>query len=447
MRILLLSANRLAEPYPVYPIGLDYVRGALEPDHQVEVLDMAVDAHREALGDRVRELDPQLVGIALRNIDNTEAIDTRAFLADYQALVAQVRSLTDAPVVLGGTAFTIAPAELLAALGADYGIVGEGERVAQLVAALEGQGDLDDLPGLARPQMPVTPPAPLDSPPRRALAEPGVQLEHYVQQSGMLNLQTQRGCPFRCVYCTYPVVEGRHMRRFDPEEVARQARGLQDRGARYLFVNDAVFNADEEHGLAVAHAFRQAELSIPWGAYFSPRTTERAYWQGLADAGLTHVEFGTDALDDSVLLAYRKPFARDRALASHEAALAADLAVAHFFVLGGPGETPETLRSTFDAARGLERTACFFFAGVRVFPGTELATQVPDIFDTAGGVLEPTFYEPPRWSLAALLEAATAAIEGQPGWILGSGGPRLAKALTRLYGLGYTGPLWERLIR
>jgi hypothetical protein len=40
MKVLLISANRVREPYPVYPLGLDYVAGALAADHHVGVLDL-----------------------------------------------------------------------------------------------------------------------------------------------------------------------------------------------------------------------------------------------------------------------------------------------------------------------------------------------------------------------------------------------------------------------
>ena len=40
MKVLLVSTNTLTEPYPVYPIGLDYVMNAISPPHQVKIIDM-----------------------------------------------------------------------------------------------------------------------------------------------------------------------------------------------------------------------------------------------------------------------------------------------------------------------------------------------------------------------------------------------------------------------
>jgi len=63
----------------------------------------------------------------------------------------------------------------------------------------------------------------------------------YLAYGGMLNLQTKRGCPFHCGYCTYPHIEGGKMRFYDPDEIARSARALQDAGAKYIFITDSAF--------------------------------------------------------------------------------------------------------------------------------------------------------------------------------------------------------------
>ncbi|MFH2006597.1 MAG: lipid biosynthesis B12-binding/radical SAM protein [bacterium] len=443
----MISANRLNTPYPVYPIGLDYVRGALPAHHEVKVLDLAVEDSNTALSDAVRSFEPELVGIALRNIDNTDAADSQAFVQDYRSLVRALRALTQAPVVLGGAAFTIAPRALLDTLGADYGILGEGERLADLIAALEAGGPVVG-PGVVEGANTPAGVEPLPAPPRRALPETGPQLEHYLRNGAMLNLQTKRGCPYACIYCTYPHVEGKQLRLFDPAEVARTARGLQALGAKFLFVTDAVFNADEEHSLAVARALEAAGVTIPWGAYFSPRTTPDAYWRSLAQSGLSHVEFGTDSLSDEVLRRYRKPFDAQTVLTAHRAALGAGLHIAHFFVLGGPGETADTVRRTFEVAEQLERCVCFFFSGMRIFPGTRLFELVHEgNAEDFTDVLTPTFYQSDELTSEDLNVLAVKHAAGRSSWIIGSGGERISKILSRMYALGYTGPLWEKLIQ
>ncbi len=35
MKLLLISSNTTKYPYPVYPLGLDYIMGTLTPRHEV----------------------------------------------------------------------------------------------------------------------------------------------------------------------------------------------------------------------------------------------------------------------------------------------------------------------------------------------------------------------------------------------------------------------------
>ena len=148
MKVLLISANTLAAPYPVYPLGLDYVAGAVGPGHDVEIVDVHLLPDPSALAEKIMAFGPDVVGLSLRNVDNTDLSAPEGFVAPCKAQVKVIREATTAPLVLGGSGFTLFPHEIMAALGADYGIVGEGERFGQLVAALARGETAPELPGL-----------------------------------------------------------------------------------------------------------------------------------------------------------------------------------------------------------------------------------------------------------------------------------------------------------
>lgn len=447
MRVLLISANQLQVPCPVFPLGLDYVAGALEAHHEVSVVDLCGESNLETVGLKIRSFDPGLVGISLRNIDNTEANDSRSFINDYQNLVDSVREASSAPIVLGGAGFTIFPERMLAMLGADYGIAGEGEQLVELVDRLELGRDPMGLPGVVVPGGSYVRQA-WQGDYRRATPDL-VPLTHYLANSGILNLQTKRGCPYACIYCTYPGIEGRCLRRFSPKEVGRCARGLQDAGARFLFITDATFNCDPAHNLAVARAMHDSGLTIPWGAFFAPIPMADGYFQELAEHGLTHVEFGTEALCDSVLAAYQKPFSVEQVGKAHQQAVDAGLWVAHYFMLGGPGESPATLQETLTNVQALNRSVCFFFCGVRVYPETplsRLAEQEGQI-EVDGDLLLPLFYRSAALGEVDLEEEVRRYARGRGDWIIGAGGARTERLMQMMYARGHTGPLWEKLIQ
>lgn len=455
MKVLLINFNHLKVPYPVFPLGLDYVAGGLAP-HTVRILDLcptARGAEAEPIANAVRELGPDAVGITIRNIDNTDNAHLRGFLDDMRAVVDAVRATTAAPIILGGAGFTLFPAELLEDLGADYGIVGEGERFKPLLEALQASGmarglDGSALEGVAVRGRPAPPPVPWRGAIQRSSPELNPLLPWYLEHGGMLSLQTQRGCPFRCIYCTYPSIEGRVLRPIDLAQVGQTARRLQDAGAKYLFVTDSSFNASPEHSLAVAEAFRAAGVSVPWGAFFTPVAPLDGFYAQLAKAGCTHVEFGTDVLCDAMLERDQKPFRLEHVRAAHAQAQAAGLFVSHFLLLGGPGESAETVDQTLANAELLPETAFFFFCGMRIYPNTDLYRRaVAEGQITPGqNLLEPVFYRPETIDLQEIVARVEKHARGRLNWVVGGGSERAADLMWRMYERGRSGPLWERLI-
>jgi radical SAM superfamily enzyme YgiQ (UPF0313 family) len=447
LKILLISPNRVTSPSPVYPIGLDYVAGAIPDRHVVRVFDCNHEQGPEALSSALADFGPDLVGVSIRNINNTDGSNSRAFVDDYRGVIATIRNICKAPIVLGGSGFTIFPDILMKALDADYGIPGDGERISLLVDAVEDKDFLRHIPGVMVRGRSFRADAKLTALPMlRLFDKDSSHLHYYLNHSSMMNLQTRRGCPFHCIYCTYPNIDGKRMRLHDPAEVAQTAIALQDAGAKYFFISDSTFNCNVPHSIAVAKAFIKAGVSIPWGGFFAPMAVPDDYFSLMAEAGLTHVEFGTESLNDDVLAAYKKPFTRNEVFLAHELALRAGLHIAHYIMLGGPGENEDTLAETLGALESLPKAVFFFFCGIRIYPNTALY----DIALKEGKIsadqdlLAPVFYQNLSADLIARKIAAQAA--GRINWITGSGGSRMEKILSRQYARGQVGPLWEHVI-
>ena len=448
MKVLLISANKVRAPFPVYPLALDYLAGALTPMHTVRFLDLMHAQAEEAIPHAIAEFAPDCVGISIRNIDNSEATHSRSFIEGYRDIVRVLRRATSAPLILGGAGFTLFPTRLLKELAADYGIAGEGERLAALLAALESGTDPRHLPGVVTPAGDDRTPQPWEGVPHHLTMPDNPIYATYLKNGGMLNLQTKRGCPFQCIYCTYPLIEGHRLRCADPPKVADTAKRLMELGARYLYLTDGVFNADPDQCLAIADAFREAGITLPWCGFFAPLKPRDDFYRRLAEAGLTHVEFGTESLSGRMLSTYRKPFCSKDVVAAHRAAREAGLYVAHYFLLGGPGETRQSMKETLAQAETLDKAVFFFFCGVRIYPGTELCTMAVSEgqLSPTADLLEPVFYHANAISSEEIEQMIKEQAAGRPNWVVGAGGDMMNKVMARMYAKGYTGPLWEKLI-
>lgn len=447
MRVLLLSPNRLIAPYPVYPLGLDYVAASLSSVHQVKIADLHV-IDNTGLAALIDDFTPEIIGIACRNIDNTDATDSLFLLQEYRDLVLWLREQSSAVIVCGGCGFTIMPERIAAFLEVDYGVVGEGERFALLVDALAAHNDdpMTVAGVFSRGSRAVQPP-PWQGPLQRRLPAADEQSGFYVRNGGMLNLQSKRGCSFSCLYCPYPRIEGGIHRLVEPDEVARIALGLQAAGARYLFITDSAFNSDVQHSLAVARALQRHGLTIPWGGFFAPIALPPEYFEVMAASGCRHVEFGTESMSASMLRTYRKPFRPAEVIEAHRQARAAGLHVAHYFLLGGPGESVATVDETLDALEQLKKTVFFFFVGIRIYPGTGLYDRslTEGKIDEKTDLLPPVFYQPDAVTLEAIEAQVTERAARRRNWLVGSGGERVATSLQALHKRGLIGPLWEYL--
>ena len=448
MKVLLISANTVRIPYYIYPLGLDYVAAAISDRHAVRMADINLEKGPAALLDIIGKFNPDAIGISLRNIDNTDVHETRAFAAQYRDLVDAIRKKSTAVIILGGSGFTIFPTQLMELVGADYGIIGEGERLAQLLDALESGKDASGVPGVIVGSTMKAFPPPLGTSFKRTFSRSEIA-QFYIDRGGMLNLQTKRGCTYNCIYCTYPHIEGSDLRPVPADEVAGTALELERAGAKYFFITDSAFNCDYGHSAEVARAFREKGVSIPWGAFLAPTKPPPDYYRTLRGAGMTHAEFGTEALSAPMLASYRKPFSVDDVLHAHVAAVDAGLFVAHYLLLGGPGETRDTLLQTLQNAEGLERTVIFFFCGIRIYPHTRLydiALQEGQISES-DDLLQPVFYQSRHITSDEIYRTVEEHARGRENWFIGSGGGQTARLVSRLHKQGRTGPLWEYMIR
>ena len=448
-RVLLISANRCTAPDPVFPLGLAHLNAALrERGHETVWLDRL--ATPEGLTEAIKSCKPDFVGLSLRNIDDVSIRQRETFFDELAALAESIRRQTAAPIILGGSGFSIFPRELLELAGADFGIAGEGEAgLVALIEALKGGRDCHDIPGLVYRQngaIKLNPGA--TSSCARELREadrPAGIAAHYLAASGMLNLQTQRGCRFRCCYCTYPLIEGRQHRRRPPEVVAAEFEKLEGAGVKYVFIVDSIFNSSPRHVMETCEAVLRRGVKMAWGCFLRPQGLTAELMQLMSRAGLTHIEFGSDSFSDPVLAAYQKGLSFEDILRSSELAERQKIEHCHFLICGGPGETLATLREGFENSKRLPDAPVMAVVGMRIYPGTHLFEQAvaEGCIHRDTNLLKPVYYVAPGLGEAAVFAELQEFARRSPNWIVGDPVPEYPRLVQRLRRRGVVGPLWS----
>ncbi len=409
--------------------------------HEVQQFDLLSSGSDPAvLGAAARACDPDVICYSLRNVDTDDHLNQDDWLLDGdRAAIQALRAASDAPVVLGGSGFSILPEELLEFLGADYGIVGEGEHAAcDLVDALAAG---KPWPRLVRSRE-LLPAANIGCPRYDAAIVP-----YYQKAAGLIGLQTKRGCPHDCSYCSYPLIEGTRVRHRDPREVVDDLEMLhRDFGVDNVFFTDSIFNDAGGGHLALAEELIRRGTNIRWASFFRPQRLERPQLKLLKSAGLYAVELGTDAADDATLEGLGKGFTFDDVVRSAQACADEGLSVAHYIMFGGPGETPETAVRGLANLKRLPRSVVFAFVGVRILPATGLWQRaIRDGIIAAGdSLLRPSYYVSPGVRQAELEAAIGTAFRKRRHWIFPPSDLRIRQKV--MHRFGYRGILWDQLL-
>lgn len=395
-RIALISANRHKEPYPVYPLGAAYLKSYIEQhivDCVMDVVDMNLLTEDE-LQQYLITQSPDYVCISIRNVDGANSLDRRGFLPDYKRIVDTVRQSTTKPIIVGGAGFSIFPDVFMRELGADYGIAGEGEgTLCELISALEAGREIGKTSRLfTRDGSNIDNRSYIKSP--QVVYEPRL-VEYYWRESGMLNIQTKRGCPYNCIYCTYPKIDGRCVRTIDIDSIVETiAKMKRDFGVNYWFFTDSVFNINDRYNVELAEALVKSGVNISWGAYFAPKDISDQQMALYKASGLTHIEYGTESFCDATLEAYGKRFLFEDVLSCSELALKHNVFYSHFLIIGGWGESREQLEITIHNSGKLRHTVIFPYVGMRIYPSTQLHKYAIEegMIDLMDDLVEPRYY-------------------------------------------------------
>lgn len=459
MRVLLINTNQEKHPYPLVPIGLTCVASALaKTGHEVKVTDLCfATAGRSELETAICSFQPQAIGVSVRNIDNADMMRPQFFLDFPRECIRICRELSSAAVIIGGSAVNIDPEGVLAYLGADYGVFGDGELpMLRLLQALEGKLAIEAVPGLVHRQDGLTNHNPIHRETDiGALPVPRphrwIDFERYRRWGAPMPVQTKRGCKFECVYCVYGLLEGRQHRMKPAGDVALEMEELaaEARPRSFEFV-DSVFNAPESHAKQVCEALIRRGWRTPLQTMgINPAPTSLELFRLMRRAGFEGIICTPESASDHVLEQMRKGFTVARVQRTAEFVAAAGLPTMWVFLFGGPGETEDTVRETLTFIDRHIRPpdVVFMTLGIRIYRGTtmERIAREQGVIDDATDLLRPVYYLSPEIRLERLVQmvAAEAARHShycfisdvQIPWV-----PALTRFLTLLR---LTPPLWR----
>jgi radical SAM superfamily enzyme YgiQ (UPF0313 family) len=423
MRVLLISGNREDLDIRVPALGLACIAAACEQaGHEAHLLDLLISKDPQAAVETaVRDFGPEVIGVSVRNIDDQKMRNPRFLLDQARETVEWCRGIR-APIVLGGAGFSILPQAILDYTGADMGIQGEGETIfCELLNRLSRGEQPGEMPGLfQRGTISTTPriyTRDLDTLP---LPDPSLISRSLAgAKDAPVPVQTRRGCPLSCSYCSTPTIEGKRMRWRSPETIVSWiARWVQEGFRKFYFV-DNTFNLPPSYARKLCSEIIAAGLDISWRCILFPSRLQSGLIEIMAEAGCKEVSLGFESGSARMLHRMHKPFTLEKVRGASDLLRQYHIRRMGFLLLGGPGETRESVEESLAFTESLGLDALKLSIGIRIYPDTDIARVAKEagLISTDSDLLYPRFYIVPGltdW----LYETIAARLPANPHWML-----------------------------
>lgn len=401
MKVLLISANTEQINMPVLPLGMAFVaRAAEDAGHEVAQINLMAEPEAlKTLAKRIQKVQPDIIGISVRNIDDQISLQPRFLIDPVKSIIAICRQNSEAKIVLGGAGYSIFPKEALSYLAADMGIQGEGEQsFAMLLDRIENNDDLSNIPGLYHADRSIANlPDTFRKIDQNLYPQPDrhiFSLEHTGEEIIWLPFQTRRGCPLNCSYCSTPLIEGKTTRKRSTGLIIDALSEYASTGFDHLFFVDNTFNLPPEYSKDLCDQMIEAGLNITWRCILYPGKVEKELVEKMAQSGCVEVSLGMESGSDTILRKMNKQYRTVDVNHASDLLKKSGIRRMGFLLLGGPGETRQTVLESLEFVDSLALEMVKVTIGIRIYPDTELALHAKRAgkISSDDNLLFPKFY-------------------------------------------------------
>ena len=398
MRVLLISANTENINMSVLPLGLACVAASTQrAGHDVAMVDLKIEKDTPTvLREAIEGFHPNIIGISVRNIDDQCMENPRLLLDPVKDIVKVCRGLSETPIVLGGAGYSIFPESVLSFLDADMGIQGEGEVLfPELLNRIEQGASFFDLSGLYlrghRLQCKRSYTRDLDKLP---LPDPDLWPALSQKEEIWMPVQTRRGCPLSCSYCSTGTIEGLVIRKRSPEAIVKWVTRWHKAGIHRFYFVDNTFNLPPSYAKEICHKIGDNNLDIRWQAIIYPKQIDEGLVRLMARSGCQQIALGFESGNEQILRTMNKRFTLREVREASEIFSHYGIKQMGFLLLGSPGETRQSVQESLTFADSLKLDTLKITAGIRIYPHTPLAKLAADegLISPHDDLLLPRFY-------------------------------------------------------
>ena len=353
MKVLLINPGRqeneiLQEVEKLPPLGLAYLAAVLERDGiETDIHDnYLLQWHNDKVAGLASSYD--VVGITGLTSTSLMAIDL-------------AQRLKDKFLICGGPHATLFPEQMKQYFNAV--VKGEGERIITEIVINKKEGvfdgikidNLDELPLPTRHKLPL---------------ELYPMKNEFLKANRVFSVNTSRGCPYLCSFCSVKTIWGRTYRSFSPKRIAEEIKYLIDNyQANGIYFREDNFTFDRNRVVNICKLIK--DWKVEWLCESRVEHLDDELVKVMQEAGCRGIWFGTESGNNRVLKMLHKGVDKEKAIIAFHLCRKYGIKTGASFMLGLPSETRKEMYETLNFAHKLDSYWTWFnyYLGI---PGSDL---------------------------------------------------------------------------
>jgi len=390
------------DPQYVLPLSLAYLKSNLSVDkYNVEILDCALlrldaNSRKDEIISRIKKFNPYIVAVSTWSLTYLESIE----------LMKITKSIDDKIItVMGGIHITAYPESAVKCEYVDFSVRGEAESsfsdfIEESCKTVPNYSLVDGLVYRGADNVinmnPIAYKSDLDT--IKIPDYDSIQLDKYIEQGYRYNttirknapILVTRGCPYSCVFCSAPVINGRKIRKHSKEYIINWIKYLYyEKNIRMINIIDDNFTFDTNYAKDVCKEIiklnlRDLQFGTPNGIRI--QNTDKELLLLMRKAGWKVLSIAPESGSKKVLELMNKRLDLDIIPLKVKEIREAKLKVHGLFMIGFPGETREDIKQTVKLIRR-SKFDFFFIANFQPLPGTPIYNTLVSRHEIENGLL------------------------------------------------------------
>jgi len=195
-----------------------------------------------------------------------------------------------------------------------------------------------------------------------------------VKQRPVDSIVTSRGCPFRCRFCCN-IAQAYRAR--SPHNVMEEIVSRYEEGIRNFDIADSNFTFDKERALAIFNLIKKERLKISFRIKSRSDSIDEELVKKAKEAGAYLISLGMESGSQKILDRMSKGTTVETGVRACDMVMKAGLKLNTGWIVGFPGETPETLEQTVTLITKIKPTTANLNILVP-YPGTDVYKEAKE---------------------------------------------------------------------